>query len=227
MSEPSPNLIYGLIDPRTLLIRYVGLSSTGMKRPRQHAHARKKVQPTHCQQWIKALQLLGLTYDIVVLEELEDADALDESECWWIAFGRACGWPLTNLTEGGVPSAETIERRKRRLAERARRVESAKTEQHRKLEVQRRAKLEYETASIERIRRFRALIYPPTALALIERTKILRSRSATAVEQLCFQLFEKHVGSSRLFIEVVRGARVTVEDAKDLYKKWLRLGARR
>lgn len=30
------NLIYGLIDPRTRLIRYVGLSATGMVRPRKH-----------------------------------------------------------------------------------------------------------------------------------------------------------------------------------------------
>lgn len=30
------NLVYGLVDPRTLLVRYVGLSATGLKRACAH-----------------------------------------------------------------------------------------------------------------------------------------------------------------------------------------------
>jgi len=30
-----------------------------------------------------------------------DASALDDAEQRWIAYGRAAGWPLTNLTDGG------------------------------------------------------------------------------------------------------------------------------
>jgi hypothetical protein len=35
-----------------------------------------------------------------VFQECDVAD-LNTAERWWIAFGRACGWPLTNSTDGG------------------------------------------------------------------------------------------------------------------------------
>lgn len=92
------NLIYGLIDPRTRLVRYIGLSSTGMHRPAFHKSLAPHEQ-TYKANWIKSLHALVLDYEIVVLEE-EPAD-LAQAERWWIAFGRACGWPLTNLTSGG------------------------------------------------------------------------------------------------------------------------------
>jgi hypothetical protein len=41
-----------------------------------------------------------------VLEE-----ELSDRECWWIAFGLACGWPLTNLTNGGERPTHTAELR--------------------------------------------------------------------------------------------------------------------
>ncbi len=103
------NLIYGLIDPRSRLIRYVGLSSIGMRRPRQH---RSGSHNAHCNNWIKALHKLGLDYEIVVLEVLEEQGDLGQAERWWIAYGRACDWPLMNLTAGGAPSAEALARMK-------------------------------------------------------------------------------------------------------------------
>lgn len=90
-------LVYGLIDPRTRLIRYVGKSSSGYKRPREHATATKK---TYCHSWILQLKNLGLTYEITILEVCDSAQLIDK-ERWWIAFGKACGWPLTNMTDGG------------------------------------------------------------------------------------------------------------------------------
>jgi hypothetical protein len=105
------NLIYGLVDPRTLLVRYVGYSSTGVRRPRQHRSAFELRKRTHKTAWIKSLLAEGLEYTIVVLEEVSSRDTLADAERFWIAFGRACGWPLTNLTDGGEgllnPSDET------------------------------------------------------------------------------------------------------------------------
>lgn len=47
-----------------------------------------------------------MTYQIVVLESCDvGGDVLCAAEIWWIAFGKACGWPLTNLTDGGDGSA--------------------------------------------------------------------------------------------------------------------------
>lgn len=104
-------IIYGLIDPITLMIRYVGLSATGMRRPKSHRNQRNSSVDTYCARWVRNLIQSGLEYEIAVLEECGCVDQLPQAERWWIAYGRASGWPLTNLTDGGEglinPSART------------------------------------------------------------------------------------------------------------------------
>lgn len=107
-------LIYGLIDPRTLLIRYVGKSSSGMTRPCNHGKGHTlRHDRTRCGNWIRKLQSAGLEYSVVILELCDSPEALALAERWWIAFGRVCGWPLVNHTDGGegcpgrLTSAET------------------------------------------------------------------------------------------------------------------------
>lgn len=93
-------LIYGLIDPRTLLIRYIGKSVNGLYRPRCHKSSAHLKEKTYKNNWIKQLIYEGLSYDIVVLEDTSREEIV-QAERWWIAYGRALGWPLTNLTDGG------------------------------------------------------------------------------------------------------------------------------
>lgn len=101
MSVQSDILIYGLIDPRTLMVRYVGLSRSGMKRPLVHGHASVlKKERTHKSYWIRKLRAEGYDYQIVILQQ-STPDSVNADERWWIAYGRACGWPLTNHTDGG------------------------------------------------------------------------------------------------------------------------------
>ena len=97
-------LIYGLVDPRTGQVRYIGKSCKGMERPKEHG------RPWHINHdrgykgsWLRLLKRLGLTYSILVLEEVPEGDSpyLGSVECEWIAYGRHVGWPLTNLTDGG------------------------------------------------------------------------------------------------------------------------------
>lgn len=102
-------LIYGLIDPRSRLIRYVGLSSSGLQRPK--AHRRRSCPDSYCRRWVRSLQSLGLDYEIVVLEVVDNVSRLDKAERWWIAFGLALGWPLTNCMLGGYPSKESLLKR--------------------------------------------------------------------------------------------------------------------
>lgn len=97
-------IIYGLVDPRTLLARYIGLSASGLERPSRHRRPSELRRHGHKTNWIKALHALGLDYTIVVLEEVASRGALADLERFWIAYGRACGWPLTNLTDGGEGS---------------------------------------------------------------------------------------------------------------------------
>lgn len=218
------NLIYGLIDPRTRLIRYIGQSSVGTQRPKQHAKDAKAGSATYCHNWIKALQRLTLTYEIVILDTLNDVLELDEEECWWITFGRACGWPLTNLTDGGVPSAETLAKRTEQQKRKIEHAEQIAEARRRKTEERQRRKAEYEAESAERLRNFNLRFYSPAQLELIERSQ--RRRSPAEVEQRCFQLFEKHKDSRRMFIDVIIGARVTLETARWLHEKWLTSGSR-
>ena len=100
-------LIYGLVDPRTLLIHYVGMSSKGMFRPNQHRphKASSKSDNDLTRSWTAELSDAKLAFEIAVLQD-STAETLKTDECWWIAFGRACGWPLTNLSGGGEGGAK-------------------------------------------------------------------------------------------------------------------------
>jgi hypothetical protein len=94
-------LIYALVDPRTEEIRYIGKSSRGMVRPRQHSQAARLTDGTHKANWIKGLVSAGMMFRVSVLEELSEVASLDAAERRWIARGRSLGWPLTNATDGG------------------------------------------------------------------------------------------------------------------------------
>lgn len=100
VQEPLPRcFIYGLVDPETRLVFYVGQTISGAKR--FVAHRRR-----------------GWNFDIAVLDLVDEPQAsvvalcpwlpldrkptaINELERFWIAFGRACGWPLRNRTDGG------------------------------------------------------------------------------------------------------------------------------
>lgn len=111
-------LIYGLIDPRTRLVRYVGQSSTGLTRPKSHGQPAVLERNTgHSGNWIRELRASGLGYEIVVLEWCAAVAELDIRESWWIDYARASGWPLTNLKPGGASARghkESAETRRRK-----------------------------------------------------------------------------------------------------------------
>jgi hypothetical protein len=111
MERRLKNLIYGLIDPQTLFIRYIGQSSSGLSRPQSHLRYGSHVPKTHCGRWIRALQRIGTNADLCVLQICEQRVDLDLAEIWWISFGRACGWPLINHTAGGNSGERTEESR--------------------------------------------------------------------------------------------------------------------
>lgn len=102
-TTPGKYLIYGLVDPRTEAIRYIGKSCNGMYRPDDHGRDKKlAVDHTYKGNWIRQLKAAGLMYSIVILEDVSHApDTLADAEIKWIAYGRQQGWPLTNHTNGG------------------------------------------------------------------------------------------------------------------------------
>jgi hypothetical protein len=95
------HLIYALVDPRSGQWRYIGKSSSGLRRPREHVRAYFLRSSTHKINWVKSLLAQGLEPQIEVLEELQGPESLGEAEMEWIAAARAAGCQLTNETDGG------------------------------------------------------------------------------------------------------------------------------
>ena len=97
------NFIYALADPRTDAIRYIGQSSRGMTRVKEHLYPshRRIGASFHSTRWLNTLLQENLVPTTLILEEVHCLDDLDTVECFWIALGRTLEWPLTNLTSGG------------------------------------------------------------------------------------------------------------------------------
>jgi len=94
-------LIYGLCDPRTGELRYVGKSSSGLHRPRQHFQAKALKTWSPKNMWIRGLKSLGKSPTIEILEEHETGRNLADAERFWIAAIRATGASIYNRTDGG------------------------------------------------------------------------------------------------------------------------------
>lgn len=96
------HLVYGLIDPRTGELRYVGKSSTGMKRPRCHWYPSRRRPKTHLGRWLTGLYGDGGRLpSILILRERETEMAAFSEETSLIALFRGVGFNLTNATDGG------------------------------------------------------------------------------------------------------------------------------
>lgn len=93
--------IYGLIDPRSHMIRYVGGSSKPTVRLNQHindATSKTFRRRSSTNQWIQELDNVGLRPRLVYLEALVTTDVQRRSEIEgeWIWYLRDNGLPLLN-----------------------------------------------------------------------------------------------------------------------------------
>lgn len=86
-------VIYGLVDPRTSRIRYVGQSIDVDRRFAQHCEF---IDSTHKGLWVQELRLAEFTPRVVVLEKVSDVNRLTYCEKWWISLGKKQGWQLLN-----------------------------------------------------------------------------------------------------------------------------------
>ena len=102
----SQDIIYGLRDPRTNQIRYIGRSSSWKTRPDQHRRdARRPSDQSPKSVWIRELIDAGLDYEMIVMEQCDTREASMDAERKWIAEGWRLGWPLFNRTH--APSGAT------------------------------------------------------------------------------------------------------------------------
>lgn len=110
--------IYGLLDPRTKELRYIGKTTTTL-RDRLNKHmteARSKSKNYHKLFWIRALIEEQLRPEIIEIEEVLDIGVLDDRERYWIAYYRSMGANLVNLTEGGDGAKEVTKETRAKLS---------------------------------------------------------------------------------------------------------------
>jgi NUMOD3 motif len=98
--------IYGLVDPRTDEVRYIGKSMIcPWGRYRKHLfEALSENKAGHKCNWIRHLDGIGLRPKLLIIEQEVEEDEINDRERWWVLFGRSCGWDLTNGTTGGEGS---------------------------------------------------------------------------------------------------------------------------
>jgi len=99
------HIIYGLVDPDTKEIRYIGKSSYGLKRPKEHFKPSNYMkQQNHKAHWIKKLKSQGKEPDIVILKDANSEEELNLLEIETIKEYREKYGNLTNGTDGGEGS---------------------------------------------------------------------------------------------------------------------------
>lgn len=91
------SFIYGLCDPVTLKIRYVGQTSKSVEsRLGQHIFWANHGGHYYVHNWLRSLESAPR---IIILDS--DPIDLDEAESFWIEHFRNSGVKLTNYTDGG------------------------------------------------------------------------------------------------------------------------------
>jgi|GEM_PF-5749112 len=94
--------IYGLVDPISGVVRYVGKSNDPEWRLYGHlqlAASGKKKQNSGI--WLRSLKDAGLKPEMIILETLKDGDDWASVERRYIENANSYGWQLTNMVQGG------------------------------------------------------------------------------------------------------------------------------
>lgn len=94
-----PPIIYGVCDPRSGELRYVG-KTIHLLRDRLNRHLRDRGQ-TYRSHWFRQMDRLGLTPDIFEIEVVPSDFCWKETEQFWITYFRSLGCNLVNTSLGG------------------------------------------------------------------------------------------------------------------------------
>lgn len=95
--------IYGLVDPASLQIRYIGKTNDMAGRFKEHL--RERGDTRKCK-WVSELSSRGKTPSVVILEETDGLNALS-MEAKWIGMAISFGWDLVNTKGVGDSYATT------------------------------------------------------------------------------------------------------------------------
>ena len=98
MEESNVSYIYGLVDPRTNEIRYIGKADNFKKRLSEHLRPANLKMGGHKNHWIKQLLSINLEPEIIILEIVDSKNCYEKEKEWIRFYGRE---NLTNDTDGG------------------------------------------------------------------------------------------------------------------------------
>lgn len=112
--------IYGLFDPISNELRYIGKADNPKNRLLKHIGEARRGVPNHKNNWIRSILKVGLLPCISILEEVP-IENWKEYEVAWIAKFRTSGAELVNGTNGGdaggVKRGNHTEEHKRKISE--------------------------------------------------------------------------------------------------------------
>jgi hypothetical protein len=118
-------IIYGLSDPMTNELRYVGKTARKLsKRLSEHIYSPKR---NNCKSWIKSLNKKGHRPEIFEIERYDSQQDGSNAEVFLISYFKSIGCRLTNLTKGGegvvgykCTKEQTERRRKKAIGNKSR-----------------------------------------------------------------------------------------------------------
>lgn len=90
--------IYGLVDPETMQIRYIGKTINPAQRLTSHCREKSSC---HRSNWIQSIKAKGMRPYMICIDEVRGDWPWQESERFWISLAIRSGWPITNNTSGG------------------------------------------------------------------------------------------------------------------------------
>lgn len=116
--NPSPALgfVYGLTDPNSGEVRYIGKSIRPNRRHREHMEPCSLRSVTRKNGWLKSILKTGDEPGMVILSQVP-VTLLDEEEMRIIGLFRDLGFDLVNGTNGGDGGAVTDPDARRRISE--------------------------------------------------------------------------------------------------------------
>lgn len=98
--------IYGLVDPLTMRVRYVGKTSNIHKRYLAHVSANYNNTKKEC--WLKSLKAKGVSPGVIILDKVI-GESWQIYEIKWINHFKSISNSLTNGTNGGEGGAMSPE----------------------------------------------------------------------------------------------------------------------
>ena len=92
---PEP-VVYGLIDPITNELKYIGYSENHKSRYSNHHNPSKLKKNTHKNNWLKSILAKGLKVEMIILERYETVEKMKQGEIELIEYYKSIGCDLTN-----------------------------------------------------------------------------------------------------------------------------------